>query len=52
MGNIISVENEILNVPDYPVIPFIEGDGIGPEIWQLSVFLILQLKKHIKGKEK
>ncbi|MFT9179199.1 MAG: NADP-dependent isocitrate dehydrogenase [Zymomonas mobilis] len=23
-----------LQVPDYPVIPFIEGDGVGPEIWQ------------------
>ncbi|HMO62048.1 MAG TPA: NADP-dependent isocitrate dehydrogenase [Ferruginibacter sp.] len=25
-----------LNVPDNPVIPFIEGDGIGPEIWQVA----------------
>jgi len=25
-----------LNVPDHPVIPFIEGDGIGPDIWQAS----------------
>ena len=22
-----------LNVPDHPIIPFIEGDGIGPDIW-------------------
>ncbi|WP_163526568.1 NADP-dependent isocitrate dehydrogenase [Halobacillus ihumii] len=30
----ISVEqNGNLNVPDRPVIPFIEGDGIGPDIW-------------------
>ncbi|MEO7800809.1 MAG: NADP-dependent isocitrate dehydrogenase [Ginsengibacter sp.] len=27
----------ILNVPDNPVIPFIEGDGIGPDIWKASV---------------
>jgi isocitrate dehydrogenase len=25
-----------LNVPDVPVIPFIEGDGIGPDIWQAA----------------
>lgn len=26
-----------LNVPDHPVIPYIEGDGIGPDIWKASV---------------
>ncbi|MCG8407281.1 MAG: NADP-dependent isocitrate dehydrogenase [Phycisphaerales bacterium] len=26
-----------LNVPDQPIIPFIEGDGIGPDIWRASV---------------
>lgn len=26
-----------LNVPDQPVIPFIEGDGIGPDIWRAAV---------------
>ncbi|MCL2640048.1 MAG: NADP-dependent isocitrate dehydrogenase [Phycisphaerales bacterium] len=26
-----------LNVPDNPIIPFIEGDGIGPDIWRASV---------------
>ncbi|MFZ0724691.1 MAG: isocitrate dehydrogenase (NADP(+)) [Desulfobacterales bacterium] len=25
-----------LTVPDYPVIPFIEGDGIGPDIWHAA----------------
>jgi isocitrate dehydrogenase len=25
-----------LQVPDNPIIPFIEGDGIGPEIWQVA----------------
>ncbi len=30
----ITVNNDgSLNVPDHPVIPFIEGDGIGPDIW-------------------
>ena len=32
--NLISVTTDgILQVPDTPVIPFIEGDGIGPDIW-------------------
>src|SRR6202162_830241 len=26
-----------LNVPDQPIIPFIEGDGTGPDIWKASV---------------
>ncbi|MFH2072268.1 MAG: NADP-dependent isocitrate dehydrogenase, partial [Actinomycetota bacterium] len=26
-----------LQVPDDPIIPFIEGDGIGPDIWAASV---------------
>ncbi len=39
MGNIITVENGVLNVPDYPVIPFIEGDGIGPEIWKTAEYV-------------
>lgn len=29
--------NGVLNVPDQPIIPFIEGDGIGPDIWKASV---------------
>lgn len=32
--------NGKLNVPDNPVIPFIEGDGIGPDIWKASVRVI------------
>ena len=28
--------NGQLNVPDYPVIPFIEGDGIGHDVWSAS----------------
>lgn len=33
MTNKITVENGQLNVPNNPVIPFIEGDGTGPDIW-------------------
>ena len=29
-----------LNVPDCPIIPFIEGDGIGPDIWHASRLVI------------
>jgi len=25
-----------LKVPDFPIIPFIEGDGIGPDVWQAT----------------
>ena len=35
-GQKITIDNGQLNVPDNPVIPFIEGDGIGPDIWAAS----------------
>jgi isocitrate dehydrogenase len=45
--SIMEMENRIiissdgtLNVPDTPQIPFIEGDGIGPEIWQATRMVI------------
>jgi isocitrate dehydrogenase len=35
--NLISINSDgTLNVPDTPRIPFIEGDGIGPEIWRAT----------------
>ena len=33
----IRMENDSLHVPNNPVIPYIEGDGIGPDIWNASV---------------
>jgi isocitrate dehydrogenase len=33
----ISIENGTLKVPANPIVPFIEGDGIGPDIWAASV---------------
>jgi len=36
-GQKITINNRVLNVPDNPVIPFIEGDGIGADIWAASV---------------
>lgn len=32
-GEKITVENGHMEVPDRPIIPFIEGDGTGPDIW-------------------
>ena len=36
-GQKITISDRVLNVPNNPVIPFIEGDGIGPDIWAASV---------------
>src|SRR5881394_4142104 len=36
-GAPITRNNGRLNVPDDPIIPFIEGDGTGPDIWRASV---------------
>jgi isocitrate dehydrogenase len=36
-GKAIAVQQGRLSVPDQPIIPFIEGDGTGPDIWRASV---------------
>jgi isocitrate dehydrogenase len=36
-GTAISRQSGRLVVPDNPIIPFIEGDGTGPDIWRASV---------------
>ena len=35
-GAKVSIENGNLNVPDNPIIPFVEGDGTGRDIWKAS----------------
>jgi isocitrate dehydrogenase len=35
-GAKITITNGKLTVPDNPIIPFIEGDGIGPDVWRAS----------------
>src|SRR3954468_14581768 len=35
-GSAISRQSGRLVVPDNPIIPFIEGDGTGPDIWRAS----------------
>ncbi|RPJ06252.1 MAG: NADP-dependent isocitrate dehydrogenase, partial [Deltaproteobacteria bacterium] len=38
MGDKIEINSEgKIQVPDVPVIPYIEGDGVGPDIWKASV---------------
>jgi isocitrate dehydrogenase len=36
-GEKITISHGKLHVPDHPVVPFIEGDGTGPDIWRASV---------------
>ncbi len=36
-GEGITYHSGKLSVPDHPIIPFIEGDGTGPDIWRASV---------------
>src|SRR5882757_3022661 len=36
MAETIQFENNKIIVPDHPTIPFIEGDGTGPDIWRAS----------------
>lgn len=35
-GDKIEIQSGELVVPDHPIIPFIEGDGIGPDIWRAT----------------
>lgn len=49
----ISMTNGQLSVPDNPIIPFIEGDGIGPDIWAASVRVFdAAVEKAYGGKRK
>lgn len=52
-GAPITVENEKLIIPDQPIIPFIEGDGIGPDIWKASQIVFdAAVEKAYGGKKK
>src|SRR5512142_3453820 len=45
--------NGVLRVPDNPIIPFIEGDGTGRDIWRASVRVFdAAVEKAYKGKRK
>jgi isocitrate dehydrogenase len=52
-GKPISSQNGRLSVPDQPIIPFIEGDGTGPDIWRASVRVFdAAVQKAYQGKRK
>lgn len=51
-GDSISTRNGLLNVPDNPIIPFIEGDGTGPDIWHASQFILDQAVEKAYGKKR
>jgi isocitrate dehydrogenase len=36
-GQKVSIQGGKLHVPDQPILPFVEGDGTGPDIWRASV---------------
>lgn len=51
MEEIIKYENGKINVPDNPVVLFIEGDGTGPDIWRATkIVLDAAVKKAYGGK--
>lgn len=52
-GQKISMSNGVLNVPNDPIIPFIEGDGTGPDIWAAaSRVLEAAVEKAYNGEKK
>ena len=52
-GNKITMSNGTLNVPNNPIIPFIEGDGTGVDIWAASVKVFdASVNKAYQGKKK
>jgi isocitrate dehydrogenase len=52
-GNKITIENGHLKVPSNPIIPFVEGDGTGRDIWRASVRVMdAAVEKAYKGQRK
>jgi isocitrate dehydrogenase len=52
-GEAITMSGASLQVPDEPILPFIEGDGTGPDIWRASqAVLDAAVKKAYGGKKK
>jgi isocitrate dehydrogenase len=52
-GQKITIENGVLQVPSNPIIPFIEGDGTGPDIWAASKRVLdAAVEKAYKGGKK
>jgi isocitrate dehydrogenase len=52
-GEKITIQDGKLNVPDKPIIPFIEGDGTGPDIWRAAQYVFDKaVEKAYGGKRK
>ncbi|HLX60534.1 MAG TPA: isocitrate dehydrogenase (NADP(+)) [Planctomycetota bacterium] len=51
-GDKIHIKNGKLEVPDQPVLPFIEGDGTGPDIWKASQYVFDQAVEKAYGGNK
>ena len=52
-GDKISISGGRLQVPDNPVLPFIEGDGTGPDIWRAAVGVFnAAVEKAYRGKRR
>ncbi len=52
MGTAITMGPDGLDVPNDPIIPFIEGDGIGPDIWAAAVRVFDAAVEHAYGGER
>jgi len=52
-GQKISIHDGVLQVPDAPIIPFVEGDGTGRDIWRASVRVMdAAVEKAYRGQRK
>ncbi len=52
-GEKITIQGEKLIIPDNPIIPFIEGDGTGPDIWKASQYVFdAAIEKAYGGRRK
>ena len=51
-GEPIQFSEGVLQVPNNPIIPFIEGDGIGPDIWAAARFVLDRAVSHVYGNER
>src|SRR5205814_1775078 len=51
-GTRIGYENNEIVVPDDPIIPFIEGDGTGPDIWRATQHVIDGTLAKVYGSKK
>ena len=48
-GERITRIDDLLVVPDRPIVPFIEGDGIGPDIWAATRHVVDAAVAHAYG---